>query len=391
MILISRLVFSRLNYTRGRDNVKFGDALRPLSSDLLLRADPLRRQAEVLVAAIDDPHRFRNAREVSSYIGLVPKQYQSGQTDRHGRITKRGSRLLRTMLVECAWVALRYNAWAQVVYERIHGGQKTRRKKAGIALARKLAVVAWAMMRDETDWDIARQLPDCELEQGAIKVSQKPNLPAGPVHPLPKPLREPLAETPQNAASSEPPETRGTGPREGSPASQLKPQPPAEPAVASGPPSAKTTRPRNSGRVTEDARQPGEQHLDVTNGARGHHPTGARSPQPAARARQKNGFGNSARLPKGSPGPQAEPQPQADSTSTSRQSPARTTRPRNSGPRSEGTRRRGEQHLDVTNGARGHRIPRARAAKPAARARQKHGLENSGPLSKASPQRDTLT
>ena len=106
-----------------------------------------RKTAEVLVAAIDDPHRFRNAREVSSYIGLVPKQYQSGKTDRYGRITKRGSRLLRTMLVACAWASLRYNAWAQAVYERIHGGQKSRRKKAGIALARKLAVVAWARER----------------------------------------------------------------------------------------------------------------------------------------------------------------------------------------------------------------------------------------------------
>ena len=133
-----------------------------------------RKTAEVLVAAIDDPHRFNNAREVSSYIGLVPKQYQSGKTDRYGRITKRGSRLLRTMLVECAWVSLRYNAWAKVVYDRIHGGQKSRRKKAGIALARKLAVVAWAMMRDETDWDIARLMPECELEHGTLTVSQGP-------------------------------------------------------------------------------------------------------------------------------------------------------------------------------------------------------------------------
>ncbi len=59
------------------------------------------RTAEVLVATIDNPHRFKNARQVSSYIGMIPKQYQSGETDRNGRITKRGSRLLRTMLVEC--------------------------------------------------------------------------------------------------------------------------------------------------------------------------------------------------------------------------------------------------------------------------------------------------
>ena len=112
-----------------------------------------RKTAETLVAAIDDPHRFKNGRQVSSYIGLVPKQYQSGETDRNGRITKRGSRLLRTMLLECAWCSIRYNAWAKGVYQRIHGGQKTRKKKAAIALARKIAVVAWAMLRDEKDWD----------------------------------------------------------------------------------------------------------------------------------------------------------------------------------------------------------------------------------------------
>ena len=52
--------------------------------------------AEAIVAHIDDPHRFANKNQVSAYAGLVPRQYQSGNTDRHGRITKRGSRLLRT-------------------------------------------------------------------------------------------------------------------------------------------------------------------------------------------------------------------------------------------------------------------------------------------------------
>lgn len=115
-----------------------------------------RKTAEVLVTALDDVHRFANARQVSAYIGLVPRQYQSGQTDRNGRITKRGSRLLRSMLLECAWVSLRYNAWCRATYDRIHGGQQTRKKKAAIALARKIAVVAWAMLRDETDWDPQR-------------------------------------------------------------------------------------------------------------------------------------------------------------------------------------------------------------------------------------------
>jgi transposase len=111
------------------------------------------RTAEILLACIDDPHRFENGRQVSAYFGLVPKQHQSGETDRNGRITKRGNPLARTILVECAWASLRYNPWAKGVYERICGKQKTRKKKAGIALARKIAVIAWAMLRDEQAWD----------------------------------------------------------------------------------------------------------------------------------------------------------------------------------------------------------------------------------------------
>ncbi len=91
-----------------------------------------RRTAEVIVAALDDPQRFKNARQVSAYAGLVPDQRQSGQTNRLGRITRRGSRLLRSALVEVAWVMLRYNPWAESVYQRIYGGQKTRKKIAVI-------------------------------------------------------------------------------------------------------------------------------------------------------------------------------------------------------------------------------------------------------------------
>jgi transposase len=116
------------------------------------------RTAEILVACIDDPNRFRNGREVSAYFGLVPRQYQSGETDRNGRITKRGNPLARTILVECAWASLRYNPWAKEIYDRICGKQKTRKKKAAIALGRKIAVVAWALLRDGKDWDPKRML-----------------------------------------------------------------------------------------------------------------------------------------------------------------------------------------------------------------------------------------
>jgi len=109
--------------------------------------------AEAIVTAIDDARRFQSGRQVSAYAGLVPRQYQSGETDRRGRITKRGSRLLRTLLVECAWCSLKYNPWARLTYERIHGGKRVRRKKAAVALARRILVVAWAMLRENADYD----------------------------------------------------------------------------------------------------------------------------------------------------------------------------------------------------------------------------------------------
>ena len=114
--------------------------------------------AEAIVAYIDDPHRFNNANQVGAYVGLVPRQYQSGKTDRHGRITKRGPRLLRTLLVECAWCSLQYNEWSRETYERIHRGTQARKKKAAVALARKILIVAWAILRDESDYEPERNL-----------------------------------------------------------------------------------------------------------------------------------------------------------------------------------------------------------------------------------------
>jgi len=112
-----------------------------------------RKTAEVVVAYIDDPHRFQNARQISSYAGLVPRRYQSGQMDRQGRIHKRGPRLLRSALVEAAWLALRYNPWAKSVYDRLTGGQKTRKKKAIVAVARKLLVRCWVMLLRKEPWN----------------------------------------------------------------------------------------------------------------------------------------------------------------------------------------------------------------------------------------------
>jgi transposase len=109
------------------------------------------RTAEAVVAHLHDPRRFRTGKQVSAYGGLVPRQYQSGESDRRGRITRRGPAVLRKLLVECAWCCLRYNAWARGVYQRLSRG-KARRKQAVVALARRLLVRLWAMLRDGSAW-----------------------------------------------------------------------------------------------------------------------------------------------------------------------------------------------------------------------------------------------
>ena len=104
------------------------------------------------MTTLDDAKRFKNARQVSSYAGLVPRRYQSGQMDRQGRIHKRGPRLLRSALVEASWVMLRLNPWARALYDRLCGGQKTRKKKAIVAVARKLLVRCWVMLLRKEPW-----------------------------------------------------------------------------------------------------------------------------------------------------------------------------------------------------------------------------------------------
>jgi transposase len=107
--------------------------------------------AVAFVAAIDDPSRFRRSRHVGAYFGLVPRRYQSGEVDRPGRISKAGDQLVRTLLYEAANALLTRSrqpsalkAWAEAIAAR------SGRKKAKVALARRLAVMLHRLWRDGT-------------------------------------------------------------------------------------------------------------------------------------------------------------------------------------------------------------------------------------------------
>jgi transposase len=104
--------------------------------------------ATALVASVADPKAFRSARDFAAWIGLVPKQNSSGGKERLGGVTKQGDRYLRCLLTAGALAVIRY--------AKIHGATHrpwltallARRptKVAAIALANKIARMAWAMM-----------------------------------------------------------------------------------------------------------------------------------------------------------------------------------------------------------------------------------------------------
>jgi transposase len=110
------------------------------------------RLSEAVAAIIDDPHRFKNGRQVAAYAGLVPRVFQSGTMDRRGSITGAGNRYLRSILVEVSWLGLRTNPWMKQVFDRVCRGCPSRRKIAIVAVARRLLIWCWAMMRDNKDW-----------------------------------------------------------------------------------------------------------------------------------------------------------------------------------------------------------------------------------------------
>lgn len=110
------------------------------------------RLGEAVVAIIDDPKRFKSGRQVSSYVGLTPRCWQSGQMDRQGHISHAGNTLLRELLVEIAWLGVRAGTWMKHVYENVCRGSDKRKKIAIVAVARRLLVKLWAMLRDGAAW-----------------------------------------------------------------------------------------------------------------------------------------------------------------------------------------------------------------------------------------------
>jgi transposase len=103
--------------------------------------------ALAFVLTIGDVRRFSRSKQISNYLGLIPREHSSDGKQRLGSISKQGNRLLRTLLVEAAQSAVRFDSEFRREYQ--HRCQRKHRVVAKVAGARKLAVRLFWMLRTQ--------------------------------------------------------------------------------------------------------------------------------------------------------------------------------------------------------------------------------------------------
>jgi transposase len=107
---------------------------------------------------LGDPTRFRDAKAVASYIGMIPSEYSSGPRQRLGRLTKQGNRFVRFLWCEAGLQAARREPSCGRFYRR-----KLQQKgvgKARVAVGRKLGIRLWILLRDQIDFaEFCRRAP----------------------------------------------------------------------------------------------------------------------------------------------------------------------------------------------------------------------------------------
>ncbi len=105
------------------------------------------RTAEAFCAWVDDISRFRRTRQLGAYFGLVPCQDSSADRNRLGHITREGPAVMRKLLTEASWMAIRRCPAMKKFFERIAGDRPDRRKIALVATAHRLVRIMGSMLR----------------------------------------------------------------------------------------------------------------------------------------------------------------------------------------------------------------------------------------------------
>jgi len=118
--------------------------------------------ATILLSIIGDINDFPSEGKLASYFGIVPRVRNSNETEHTGRITKRGTKLGRTTLVQCSLIAMRYSQYLQRFFLRI--AARRGKGKAIIALAKKFLGVIFKTLKN--DW-VFEDFPSFVLAEGA--------------------------------------------------------------------------------------------------------------------------------------------------------------------------------------------------------------------------------
>lgn len=125
-----------------------------------------RTGARVLANELGDLQQFKNERQLFSYIGFTPSEHSSGEHTRQGRITKQGKPIVRKILVQAAWVAIRHDKQLQAIYERI--AVKSGAKRAIVAIARRLIGRIRACFRTGEIYEVQK------VERPTLKFRKQP-------------------------------------------------------------------------------------------------------------------------------------------------------------------------------------------------------------------------
>jgi len=110
--------------------------------------------AMMILAELGDVTRFRKAEQVAAYLGLVPSENSSGDKRRLGGITKQGSKLLRWLLIQDAWQAIRVDPGLELRFKKVCA--RKGKQVAIVAVARKLSEIAFCVLRDQKPYDAKR-------------------------------------------------------------------------------------------------------------------------------------------------------------------------------------------------------------------------------------------
>ena len=108
-------------------------------------------------ATVDVPARFRKSKSVGAVFGLTCAKYQSGESERSGRISRCGDEMMRVMLYEAAQAMLHSKRWSWLKAWAMKIARHRGMKKAIVALARRLAVIMHRIWVDGTEFQWTRE------------------------------------------------------------------------------------------------------------------------------------------------------------------------------------------------------------------------------------------